>query len=75
MVFLVSRDEKKLERIRKAMQHEGLSGLVLRIPENVSYISDAWPGRGLSYLIVPVDRDPILIHPRGRQCLELGWRM
>jgi len=64
-VFLVSRDEKKLERIRNAMRLEGLSGLVLRIPENVSYVSDAWPGRGLSYLIVPVERDPILVHPAG----------
>lgn len=47
------------------MRLEGLSGLVLRIPENVSYVSDAWPGRGLSYLIVPVERDPILVHPAG----------
>jgi Xaa-Pro aminopeptidase len=47
------------------MRLEGLRGLVLRIPENVSYLSDAWPGRGLTYLVVPLDRDPILVHPSG----------
>ena len=66
----MSRDEKKLLRIRNAMRHEGLTGLVLRIPENVSYLSDAWPGRGLTYLIVPLDRDPILVHPSGETIPE-----
>jgi len=69
-VLLVSRDEKKLERIRNAMRSEGLNGLVLRIPENISYISDAWPGRGLTYLVVPNDRNPILIHPSGETVPE-----
>ncbi|MGP8126405.1 MAG: M24 family metallopeptidase [Candidatus Bathyarchaeia archaeon] len=66
----MSRDEKKLERIRNAMRLEGLRGLVLRIPENVSYLSDAWPGRGLTYLILPLDRDPILVHPSGETMPE-----
>jgi Xaa-Pro dipeptidase len=70
LVLLVSRDEKKLERICNAMRSEGLRSLVLRIPENVSYLSDAWPGRGLTYLIVPIDRDPILIHPSGETVPE-----
>jgi Xaa-Pro dipeptidase len=54
------------------MQAEGLSALVLRVPENVSYISDVWPGRGLSYLIFPVDKEPILIHPEG-ETLPRTW--
>ena len=57
------RDEKKLDRVRGAMRVEGFEALVLRIPENVTYISDAWPGRGLTYLIFPLDKDPILVHP------------
>jgi Xaa-Pro dipeptidase len=59
------RDEKKLSRVREAMRHEGLSALVLRVSENVSYLSDAWPGRGLTYLVFPLDKDPVLIHPVG----------
>jgi Xaa-Pro aminopeptidase len=59
------RDGKKLDRVRTAMRLEGFEALVLRIPENVTYISGAWPGRGLTYLIFPVDKDPLLIHPAG----------
>jgi len=68
----MSRDEKKLARIRDRMREEGLAALVLRVPENVSYVSDLWPGRGLSYLILPLDKDPILIHPAG-ETLPWTW--
>ena len=66
----MARDEHKLARVRSRMQAEGLTALVLSVPENISYISDAWPGRGLSYLILSVDRDPILIHPGGETLLS-----
>jgi len=68
----MSRDEKKLTRLRDGMRAEGFGALVLRIPENVSYISDLWPGRGLSYLVLPLERDPILIHPAG-ETLPWTW--
>jgi len=68
----MSRDEKKLARIRDRMREEGFAALVLRVPENVSYVSDLWPGRGLSYLILPLDKDPILIHPAG-ETLPWTW--
>jgi Xaa-Pro aminopeptidase len=42
----MARDEKKLSRVREAMRHEGLGALVLRVSENVSYLSDAWPDLG-----------------------------
>jgi len=57
------RDEPKLSRVGDAMRHSGLDALVLRIPENITYLSGAWCGRGLSYLIFPLEKDPILIHP------------
>lgn len=59
------RDIKKLERVREAMRQERLDALVLRLPENVTYLSGAWCGRGLTYLIFPLDKDPVLIHPSG----------
>jgi Xaa-Pro dipeptidase len=61
----MARDEKKLSRVREAMRHEGLGALVLRVSENVSYLSDAWSGRGLTYLVFTLDKDPVLIHPAG----------
>jgi len=54
-----------MSRVRDAMRKEGLVALVLRLPENVTYLSGAWCGRGLTYLIFPVDKDPVLIHPTG----------
>jgi Xaa-Pro dipeptidase len=35
------------------------------MPENVTYLSDAWCGRGLTYLVFPLEKEPILIHPAG----------
>ncbi len=45
------------------MRQDGLDALVLRIPENVTYLSGAWCGRGLTYLIFPLEKEPVLIHP------------
>jgi len=59
------RDGTKLYRVREAMREERLDVMVLRIPENVSYLSNAWCGRGLTYLIFPIEKDPVLIHPAG----------
>jgi Xaa-Pro dipeptidase len=47
------------------MREERLDALILRIPENVTYLSGAWCGRGLTYLVFPLEKDPILIHPGG----------
>jgi len=55
----------KINRVREAMRKEGLVVLVLRLPENVTYLSGAWCGRGLTYLIFPVEKNPVLIHPAG----------
>jgi Xaa-Pro aminopeptidase len=60
-------DKVKIQRVRQAMRQEGLVALVLRLPENVTYLSGAWCGRGLTYLIFPAEKDPVLIHPAGEQ--------
>jgi Xaa-Pro aminopeptidase len=59
------RDEPKLRRVREMMRARNLAALVLRLPENVTYLSDFWCGRGLTYLVFPIEKDPILIHPAG----------
>ncbi len=66
------RDEAKLSRVREMMRLEGLDALVLRLPENVTYLSDAWCGRGLTYLVFPLEKDPVLIHPAG-ETLPPTW--
>ena len=66
------RDEVKLKRVWEMMRTEGLAALVLRLPENVTYLSDAWSGRGLTYLVFPLERNPVLIHPAG-ETLPPTW--
>jgi Xaa-Pro dipeptidase len=68
----LARDEVKLKRVWEMMRTEGLAALVLRLPENVAYLSDAWSGRGLTYLVFPLERDPVLIHPAG-ETLPRTW--
>ncbi len=54
------------------MRQEGLEALILRAPENVTYLSGAWCARGLSYLVCPLEKEPILIHPAG-ETLPSTW--
>lgn len=54
------------------MRRDAIDALVLRIPENVSYISGAWCGRGLTYLVLPLNKEPILIHP-GSEVVPSTW--
>jgi len=68
----MKRDRAKISRIKEAMRQAGLVALVLRLPENVTYLSGAWCGRGLTYLIFPLEKDPTLIHPVGEP-LPATW--
>ncbi len=65
-------DQRKLSRVREAMRMEGFDALVLRVPENVTYLSGAWCGRGLTYLIFLLEKEPVLIHPSG-ETLPPTW--
>jgi Xaa-Pro dipeptidase len=68
------RDDAKLNRVRELMRHENLDALVLRVPENVTYLSGVWSGRGLTYLVLPLTDDPILIHPAGETIVRTWVR-
>jgi Xaa-Pro aminopeptidase len=61
----LNRDEQKLLKVHDMMREEHLEALVLRVPENVTYLSGAWCGRGLTYVVFPTEKDPVLIHPSG----------
>lgn len=66
------RDNTKLSRVREAMRQEGFDALLVRLPENVTYLSGVWCGRGLTYLVFPLEKDPVLIHPSG-ETLPPNW--
>jgi len=56
-------DNERPERVRQAMQREGFDALVCRLPENVLLLSGHLPLCGWSFLVFPIDGDPICIVP------------
>lgn len=50
--LVYSKDEQKLDRLRSKMQKNNVDALLLRIPEDVVYVSGYWPF-DVSYLIYP----------------------
>jgi Xaa-Pro dipeptidase len=64
------RDDAKVNRVREIIRREGIEALVSHVPENVTYLSGAWCGQGLSYVVFPLEGDPILILPTGEMLPE-----
>jgi Xaa-Pro aminopeptidase len=68
------RDDEKIEKIRESMNVYDIDVLLLRLPENVLYISGYWPFFGVSYLIFPRDGEPCLIPHQGEEeYAEKSW--
>lgn len=53
----------RVERMRRAMEAERLDLLVLRLPENLLLLSGFWPMIGATFLLFPLDGDPLCIIP------------
>jgi Xaa-Pro dipeptidase len=53
----------RLERMRRAMESERLDVLVLRLPENVLFLSGFWPMIGATLLVFPREGEPLCIIP------------
>jgi len=47
------------------MQRARLDALLVRLPENVLFLTGYWPLAGFAFALFPVDRDPTLTVPRG----------
>ena len=56
-------NQERLDRMRRAMEAEGLDALVLRWPENVLLLSGYWPMIGAAVLVFPLAGKPVLIGP------------
>lgn len=56
-------DTERIDRVKTAMADEGLDALVCRLPENVVMLSGHWPLLGFSFLLLPLDGEPLLIVP------------
>jgi len=59
--LLTREDREKTTRLRKAMESEGLDALILRLAEDVIYVSGYWPFYGLSFVFLPLDDEPSIV--------------
>lgn len=67
-------DVERLGRTRTALADADLDALVLRLPENILWLSGYWPMNGFAALILPTEGDPILLAPEPEAELAAdGW--
>ena len=58
------RDDAKLDRVRAAMEAQGMDAIVARAPDNVLYLTNFWGMKGYDACVFPREGEPVLI------CLE-----
>ena len=68
-------DTVKLERVRTLMAAEGLDTLVVRAPDNVSYLTNYWPMKGYDVAILPLEGEPTLLvmEPQFEEAQRTAW--
>jgi len=72
--LVYSKDYEKIEKIKESMDIYDVDVLVLRLPENVLYLSGYWPFFGVSYLVFPRDGEPCIIPHQGEEeYAEKSW--
>jgi Xaa-Pro aminopeptidase len=68
-------DTFKLDRVRALMADVGLDTLVVRAPDNVSYLTNYWPMKGYDVAIFPRDGEPTLLvmEPQHDEAQRTAW--
>ena len=68
-------DSVKLDRVRTLMAAEGLDTLVVRTPDNVSYLTNYWPMKGYDIAVVPLEGEPTLfvMEPQWEEAQATAW--
>lgn len=62
-------DSVRLERIQRKMDEAGIDLLVVRLPEDVVYLTEYWPHHGVSVAVLARDGRPVLFLPE----VEAEW--
>ncbi|MBI1876771.1 MAG: aminopeptidase P family N-terminal domain-containing protein, partial [Chloroflexi bacterium] len=67
-------DQARLNRVQVAMSEADLTGLIVRLTENVLYLTGFWPAAGFSLAVVPTQGEPALIVPAAElENTAAGW--
>jgi len=68
-------DTVKLDRVHTMMAAEGLDTLVVRTPDNVSYLTNYWPMKGYDIAVLPLQGEPTLfvMEPQYEEARATAW--
>lgn len=67
-------DTIRINRMKRFMKESGFDALVVRLPENVLYLSGYWPIIGASLLLFPLEGEPVLFAPEDENpYIAQGW--
>ncbi|MBE3089218.1 MAG: aminopeptidase P family protein [Actinobacteria bacterium] len=71
---MVSIDVDRIYKVRKSMEENKIDVLILRLSENVLFLSGYWPLNGFSFIVFFIEKDPVLIIPEGeKKYAENSW--
>ncbi|MEM4311717.1 MAG: Xaa-Pro peptidase family protein [Nitrososphaerales archaeon] len=72
--LITKKDDKKIERLKEAMEGKGLDALFLKLSEDVLYVGGYWSSFGLCSILFPLDGEPTLITVDDEQIFaERSW--
>ncbi|MGH2669967.1 MAG: M24 family metallopeptidase, partial [bacterium] len=68
-------DSVKLERVRRLMEAQNLSVLVVRAPDNLIYLTNYWTMKGYACAVFPLEGEPTLlvVAPQLRDAQRHAW--
>ncbi|HST06354.1 MAG TPA: Xaa-Pro peptidase family protein [Chloroflexia bacterium] len=60
-------DEERAVRLQADLQEAGLDALVVRLPENVLFLTGYWPMSGMSWVLLVRGEEPVVLAPVGEE--------
>ncbi len=67
-------DAQRLEMVRQKMQETGMDAMLCRLPQNVRMLTGYAPVLGNSFVLFPMEGDPVLIVPKSEEEMAReGW--
>jgi Xaa-Pro dipeptidase len=67
-------DQERQDRVRRQMRGSGLDALICRLPHNVLLLSGYAPVLGNSFVLFPLEDDPVLLVPESEEEMaRQGW--
>jgi len=60
-------DQERAERLQAGLQEANFDALVVRLPENVLFLTGYWPMSGMSWVLLARGEEPVVLAPVGEE--------